>query len=314
MQHLPRAVRPGPALDLVAAAALWGGLYAVSAGTFERVPPITLNVARLLVGLAVLLVALRGRIGWGAAPTRRVLLAGVVVAATMLLQFGGTELTGAAEGALLTTTTPAFVLLFGTLLEGERARRLAWAGCALALLGVAALTLRPDELAAAAAGGGLGDRLLGDLLLLGAAATWALFSSIGRPLVAAVGAFRAILQATIVGVLLLLPLVPLELATRPVGTLDAPTIGAILYLGIGSTAIAWSLWYRGYAAAPPAVSAAAFFAQPVVGAALGVSLLGEDLGPGFLLGGALIGLGVAGIAAAAGGARRAVPAEGPAEA
>ena len=46
------------------AAALWGGLYAVSAGTFDKIPPITLNVLRLAVGLGVLLIAFRGRIGW----------------------------------------------------------------------------------------------------------------------------------------------------------------------------------------------------------------------------------------------------------
>ena len=45
-----------------------------------------------------------------------------------------------------------------------------------------------DQLAATA------SRLTGDLMLVGAAAAWALFSSLGRPLVAAVGAFRAILQ------------------------------------------------------------------------------------------------------------------------
>ncbi len=75
-------------------------------------------------------------------------------------------------------------------------------------------------------------------------------------------------------------------------------MAAVLYLGVGATAIAWSLWYRGYAAAPPAVAAAAFFAQPVVGAVLGVLLLGEVLGPAFLGGAILIGGGILGIAAA----------------
>jgi drug/metabolite transporter (DMT)-like permease len=35
-----------------------------------------------------------------------------------------------------------------------------------------------------------------------------------------------------------------------------------------------------------------FFAQPVVGAALGAALLGETLGPGFAIGGALMALGI----------------------
>ena len=46
------------------------------------------------------------------------------------------------------------------------------------------------------------------------------------------------------------------------------------------------------------MSAAAFFAQPVVGATLGVLMLGEVLGPAFFGGAARIAAGVLGIAAA----------------
>jgi drug/metabolite transporter (DMT)-like permease len=299
-----RAVSRGAALDLLAAAALWGGMYVVSAGTFDAIPPLTLGVLRLVIGVAVLAAVFRGRLGLAAAPKRRMVAAGAVVAVTMVMQFVGTSLTGGAEGALLTTTTPAFVLVFGVLLEGERVRRIAWAGCIVALAGVVVLATRNAGFGGLAGpqavlfGAVLPRALLGDLLLVASAATWALFSSVGRPLVAAVGAFRAILGASAVAVVLLLPFVPLELAGRALPPLTPLTVAAVLYLGIGATALAWSLWYRGYAAAPPAVSAAAFFAQPVVGAVLGVLLLGEVLGPGFLGGAALIAVGVLGIAAA----------------
>ena len=49
---------------------------------------------------------------------------------------------------------------------------------------------------------------------------------------------------------------------------------------------------RGYASAPPTLTAAVFFAQPIVGAVLGVVLLSETLGPAFALGAVLIGAGV----------------------
>ena len=280
-------------------------MYVVSAGTFSAIPPLTLGVLRLAIGVAVLAAVFRGRLGLRGAPAGRIVAAGVVVAVTMVMQFVGTSLTGGAEGALLTTTTPAFVLVFGVLLEGERVRRIAWAGCLVALAGVAVLATRNGGFGGVAgpevqlaAGLAVPRALLGDLLLIASAATWALFSSVGRPLVAAVGAFRAILGASTVAVLVLLPFVPLELAGRTLPPLTPLTVAAVLYLGVGATAIAWSLWYRGYAAAPPAVAAAAFFAQPVVGAVLGVLLLGEVLGPAFLGGAILIGAGILGIAAA----------------
>jgi drug/metabolite transporter (DMT)-like permease len=154
------------------------------------------------------------------------------------------------------------------------------------------------------------------VLLVGSAATWALFSSVGRPLVGAVGAFRAIFGASLVAIAFLAPVVPFELAARAAGSqptapsVTVETIVAVAYLGVMATAVAWSLWYRGYAAAPPTLIAALFFAQPVVGATLGVVLLHEAVGPAFLVGGALIAVGV--LAIASGAPERAVDSPAPA--
>ena len=288
-------------------------MYVVSAATFDRIPPLSLGFLRLVVGIVVLLVAFRGRVGFGQAPLGRVVAAGAIVALTMALQFVGTSLTGGAEGALLTTTTPAFVLVFGVLLERQRVTRLAWLGVATALLGVAVLAARnggfggPSSLAPGPTIAGIPTGLVGDLLLVGSAATWALFSSVGRPLVERVGAFRAIFQASCVAIVLIAPFAGLELAGRRLPPIEPVTVLAVLYLGVMATAVAWSLWYRGYASAPSTVSAAVFFAQPVVGATLGVLVLGEYLGPLFLAGGALIGVGV--LAIAAGGRKRRTSAE-----
>jgi drug/metabolite transporter (DMT)-like permease len=290
-----RLSSPGAVGDLLAAAALWGGMYVVSAGTFSRIPPLTLGLLRLVVGVAALAMVFRFRLGFRRATLGRTIAAGAIVALTLVLQFVGTELTGGAEGALLTTTTPAFVLLFGVTLERERVHPAAWVGVVVALAGVAVVAGRnagPAPEAFATSFAGLPSRLVGDLLLVASAATWALFSSVGRPLVAAVGAFRAILQASAIAIVLLVPFVALELGARRLPALDAPGLAAVLYLGIGATAVAWSLWYRGYAAAPPPVSAAAFFAHPIVGAALGTLLLHETIDTGFVAGGLLIGLGV----------------------
>jgi drug/metabolite transporter (DMT)-like permease len=64
-------------------------------------------------------------------------------------------------------------------------------------------------------------------------------------------------------------------------------------LGIGSTAIGWSSWYRGYAAAPPRLSAGVLFLQPLIAAALGVGVLNEVLDAGLALGALLLLGGVA---------------------
>jgi len=165
----PRVVSRAATADLAIAAALWGGMYVVSAETFSAIPPATLGLLRLLLGVAALatFALLRGEsLGWAKAPKGAVLRAGIAVAASILLQFGGTALTSAVEGSVVTMATPVFVLIFGRLLEGIRVPRQAWLGIALAAIGVAALALRSsggDDLVADASASGL----LGIVMLIG---------------------------------------------------------------------------------------------------------------------------------------------------
>ena len=211
----------------------------------------------------------------------------------MLLQFAGTALTSGVEGSVVTMATPIFVLLFGRSLEGVPIPRRAWFGILLAVVGVLLLALRGSD---GALGTGGASRLLGILALVGAGATWALYSSLGRPLVAAIGASRAIGLTAALALVFIAPVAALESALRGVDLAAATSpaaLGAVAYLAIAATAIGWSLWYRGYAAAPPRAAAAALFIQPLVAALLGVGLLGESVDAGLIVGAALLLGGVA---------------------
>ena len=275
--------------DLAIAAALWGGMYVVSAETFAAIPPATLGLLRLALGVAALaaFAALRGEsLGWAKAPKGAVLRAGVAVAASILLQFAGTALTSAVEGSVVTMATPVFVLIFGRLLEGIRVPRQAWLGITLAAIGVAALALRSSGAEGLVADASA-SRLLGIAMLIGGGAAWALFSSLGRPIVAAVGARNAVTLSAGLAIPIMLPFVVAELVVGGIDLAAATTpstLLAVLYLGVGATSIGWSCWYRGYAAAPPRLAAGVLFLQPLVAAALGVGLLHEALDGGLALG------------------------------
>ena len=275
--------------DLAAAAALWGGMYVVSAETFAAIPPATLSLLRLAIGVAALaaVALLRGEsLGWAKAPKGAVVRAAFAVAASILMQFGGTSLTSAVEGSVVTMATPVFVLIFGWTLEGIRVPRQAWFGIGLAALGVGTLALRSGSGATDLAGPD-SAHLLGILMLIGAGATWALFSSFGRPVIAAVGARNAATLCAGLAIPMMVPFAAAELATSGVDLAAATTPAALLavaYLGFGATSLGWSSWYRGYAAAPPRLAAGVLFLQPLVAAALGVGLLHESLDGGLAVG------------------------------
>lgn len=281
------------ALAPLAAAALWGGMYVVSEWSFALVPPLTLGFARVVIGGGALGIVVAG-IG-GRTPPRgewpAFLTLGGWVALTIATQFVGTELTNASQGSLLTVLTPVFTVLLGAALLGERLTARTAGGIAVAGVGTAVVLAGRYDLGSVATG-----NRLGVALLVVASVAWAGYTVRGVRVVRRYGALRAATYSTLASVPILGVLAAGELWYLGLSPADIPitveSAFAVLYLGLASTAAAWYLWYKGLEYVPAGTVAVFFFAQPVVGAALGVALLGESLGPGFLVGGALMAVGI----------------------
>jgi drug/metabolite transporter (DMT)-like permease len=163
-----------------------------------------------------------------------------------------------------------FVIVFAGLLLKERVSWPTIVGNAVALLGVVIIVTggRPE-----AAGE---STLAGQALLLLSAAAWALFTVLGKPLVRAYSALPTVTFATLAALPFFLPVIPFELAARPVAPLSPPAIAAILYLALGSTALAWWAWYKGLERLDASAAAVCFFAQPAVGGLLAWLFLAEQ--------------------------------------
>ena len=274
------------------AAAIWGGMYVVSKYVLGFVPPLSLVLARLVVGALALglIAALTGqpRVCRRDLPLMG-LLGFVGLTVSMIAQFAGTRLSTAADGALITSATPAFLVLFAWPILGERLTLARVIGLALATAGVAATILLAGESVDLAGGPA---RLAGDALLVVAAVTWALYSALSRVAARRHPVLVVTLYATLFGALFTGALVPFELADRPLGPIPPLAWLGVLYLGVVSTAGAFYLWNKSIALLGAGLPAILFFAQPIVGGALGALLLGERLGAPFFIGGALIGLAV----------------------
>ncbi len=275
------------------AASLWGGMYVVSKWGFEAIPPLTLAFIRIVLGGVTLFVLV-----WVTKPTRafsrgdwlRFGGLAVWVAVTMATQFLGTALTTASQGALLTVLTPVFTLLLAVSLLNESLTRPKLLGMALATVGTMIVLIGRYEFDLA------GGYLRGIGLLLLASLGWAAYTVFGKPLVRRYSALETATYSTILAVPLVGVLVPFELSSEPTSllwTLRRPAVfGAVLYLGVFSTAMAWYLWYKGLEYADASTVAVFFFAQPVVGVAFGVVFLGEAVSPLFVIGGTVMALGI----------------------
>lgn len=270
------------------AASIWGGMYVVSKVVLEIIPPFALVALRLLLGALSLVVvlALRGFPSILRKQFIQVLGVGFIgYGISLSLQFLGTKLSTAANGALVTSATPAFVLVFAALLLKEKITALRLMALLLATLGVVAvIDPRSAQLNP--------ELFLGNLLLLGAAVTWALYSVLVRKATQNLDVLPFSLIAFLGGLPVPVPVGAWELETLGVGEITPGVVGGVLFLGVISTALAMVLWNTAFAYVDASLASLTFFAQPLVGTFLGWLFLGERITPLFLLGGLLIGLGL----------------------
>ena len=61
-------------------------------------------------------------------------------------------------------------------------------------------------------------------------------------------------------------------------TIDLPAAGALVYLGLIGSGLAYVLWFRGLTLLGPTAASIIGLVNPVVGVLLGVALLGESFG------------------------------------
>ena len=274
----------------IAAASIWGGMYVVSDLTLEAIPPFTLLSLRILLALLVLLPLERRR--GHAFPTgaalRSPLLVGIVgLGFSLGTQFVGTDLSTAVNGALVTSASPAFVVLFALIILGERLTFLRLAAIVLASCGVLVI-LDPGRADFSS------DTFVGDVFLAISALTWGLYSvlvrrtSMRHPL----PTLTVTVLALFGGLLVAIPASLIELTQRPIERWDLGVVLGVLYLGLVSTALALLLWNRAFALVPATIASLFFFAQPLVGVLLAALILGQAMTASLWIGGGLIALGL----------------------
>lgn len=272
----------------LAAASIWGGMYVVSKVVLDVIPPFTLLAIRLILGALALglVVAFRGKSNLTRIQFQNSFLVGFVGYGISLgFQFVGTKLSTASIGALVTSATPAFVLLFAPILLNERTTARGVLALIISSIGVlAVINPRTTDMNS--------SLFIGNLCLLAAALTWALYSVLVRKVSPGIDllASSAVMFAGGIPSSILFSI--FEIKTIGIGEITPGIIGGIIFLGIISTAIAMFMWNYAFTLLPAAVASLTFFAQPVVGTLLGWYFLGETITPLFITGGVLISLGI----------------------
>lgn len=146
------------------------------------------------------------------------------------------------NAALILATPPVFIALLGALFKLERLTWLAWLGILLSFSGITLVILgnAPAETSSSAA-----NPLLGDLLALGAAIMWALYTLLAAPVLQRHPPIKLTALSVAAGTVPLL-----IIATPAFLTTDWSSVGlnvwlGILYCGGMAIAVGYLMWNRG---------------------------------------------------------------------
>jgi drug/metabolite transporter (DMT)-like permease len=244
------------------------GAHEIDAASFTLV--------RLAAGAAVLAVVVRARAGsFRPAGGRALLGAAALFAYAAPFSFAYLRI-GAAVGALVLFGVVQLTMIGYGIARGERPGTIAWLGLALAVFGLAALTVpaasRPDP--------------PGVALMAVAGVAWGAYSLAGRKTLDPVAAnARSFLWS-----------VPLALVLAAVAHASAAAtakgVGLALISGGLTSGLGYAIWYRAVARLTVTQAAVAQLSVPVIAAAGAAILLHERLGPRFVLSAAAILAGV----------------------
>jgi drug/metabolite transporter (DMT)-like permease len=251
--------------------------------------PFTLGLLRFaiaIVMLNVLLLAQGRRIIPQAKHWPLLLFLGfVAVPVNQGLFLVGLKYTSPAHSALLYSLTPLIVYLLAIPILKEKPSLRKFAGILTALCGVI-IVLLDSQIRRAP------NFVLGDLLIFVAVIAWALFTVFGKPLVGQIGSLPAITYTMTVGTLLFVPIGLYPAATFDYGRASALSWFSLLYIAVLVSGVAYPLWYWALRRLEASKLTVFSNCQPILTAALSYFFFAEELTPNFLLGGALVLLGV----------------------
>jgi len=283
---------------------VWGSTYLAIRVGVETIPPMLMAAARNLVaGLIMFPLATRarraavrataeaGRAGETARavrywPSRAEWLGCAIVGVLLLVANGavgiGEKTVPSGLAALLVATVPLWLLGIDAVLNHARLGLAPVAGLVLGLAGVALLS--------GLGGSSAGISAVGVVIILGAAAMWALGTiMVRRVTIPASPALASGMELLCGGAaLLVLAAAAGEFGSFRLAAVSARSWFALGYLVVVGSIVAFSAYGIAVRALPTATVATYAYVNPVIAVLLGTLILNERLTPAMLAGGALI--------------------------
>jgi drug/metabolite transporter (DMT)-like permease len=280
---LPRQVIPVhvlATLALVGAATLWGTSLAATKAAMVALPPTQLACLRFLIGALLLgLLSIWGN-GRPEFSVRTAMLGLTGVTLYFATQNAGLQNAPAGDATvILGGGIPLASSILGIAFLRERLGRLQVAGLLCSLAGMV--------LVGSMMNGGGAHSALGLILLLAAVMSGAIYATLGRRAYQEAELMPILSGCAIFGALFLIPIAMLEARSTGLPVLTAHSVGLLVYLGAGCSALGFALWAFGLRHLTAVQNALVSNLELPVGL-VAAAMLGERLQHAALAGGLLV--------------------------
>lgn len=268
---------------LSVAACIWGGTFVAVKVIVGQIHPLQLVWLRYAVAIVFLIgfsIIKREKWNFHAKDLKWFIPIGLTgYAVSLVAQETGTWFFSAQTGAVVTSSTPTFMVIFAWLLLKEKLTKVKIMSLVMATLGVIMI---------------VGIHLSGKHILTGvfflivSALTWSLMSVMIQKLPNYSALQITIISASI-ALLCLTPFIVNDAADfTSINFFNPKIMLCLFYVGAVSTAAAFVMWNKGLTMVSTSVSGLFYLLQPIVGTLLGWLLLGEGITVGFVIGSILI--------------------------
>ena len=286
------AWHPSPYLLLVLTTLFWSGNFVLGRAVHTVFSPFTLSFWRWAVALAILLPFVWGSLGEQKSLLRRhgpilLLLSVLGVVNFNTFVYIGLQSTTATNAVIMLSITPVLIVALSFLLLGQAVTRWQAMGILVSLAGVLAIVARGDVQAL------LTWRInAGDLWILAAVVSWALYSVCLRWRPAELKLLNFQAATMVIGIIVLTPLYSWDLAHERFVAVNTATVASIGYLALFPSILAYVFWNRAVAELGANRAGQFLHLMPAFGAVLSMIFLGERLYAFHAAGIGLIGLGI----------------------
>ena len=274
-----------PYLKLAAMSFFFGGVFIAGRAIAGDVEPAMVAFLRFVIATVVLLVLLLSKERRLPTPTPRQFMGLIALGLTGVFGYNlcllsGLETVSSSRSSVIVATNPVFISLLSVMFPGDHLTRRKVMGIALSVIGAVFVASRGSL-------NNIIDFSPGDMAIVVSAICWASYSVIGKYVLNTLSPLVSVTYASILGLLMLLPVAMLQGNFQAIHTFNATVWLAIFYMAIFGTVCAFLLYYQGIKTLGVVRAGAFINLIPVSTIILALFILNEDIDASILIGTAL---------------------------